>query len=216
MKCQNCKCQVSSEFKHSFTTNCCPKCGSSIMKKEVKELFLKMDNVLQQENNDIGDLAIWLVDTYLPSILPKSETDQDTSTITSSQEIVETNAVNEAVTVTKKQSILNKNNKEQQLIDKDRTSLFAKRAGVDRIKYETLVKDIQSDGLAAGDIGDDSFDDVSDFETIDEPLSDYDINAVENLFTVPSNKFDLSEIKKLQRLEELSSNGSVGLIKRSS
>src|SRR5271165_477224 len=81
MKCQNCSCQVSADFKHSFTMNCCPKCGKTLMQEDVQDLYLKMAKVLEKENNDIGDVAIWFINHYLPTIKIKSSDIKEDSAI---------------------------------------------------------------------------------------------------------------------------------------
>lgn len=228
MKCKNCNCQVSSDFKHSFTTNICPKCGQTLMKNDVKDLFLKMSDVLSHNDNDIGDLAIWFVDTYLKTSttaieeveLPKvvSETSSDEST--EEVELPLPKPKKPAVKVNRSQS--QTADKEHSLLSADRTKLFSKRAGVDKIKYETLIKDIQG-GLTPRDSSDihdssDIGDDAGDFGDFNEtPLSNREMQSVAGLFETPDNSvMNYSEIEKIQKLEQLAITGSVGKIRRSS
>jgi hypothetical protein len=231
MKCKNCNCQVSSDFKHSFTTNVCPKCGQTLMTNDVKELFLKMSEVLVKNNNDIGDLAIWFVDTYLTVEKDNTKSESESESLTVSEESQESTeetvpallpkVKKPAVKVTRTQ--LQDPNKEQSLLSADRTKLFSKRAGVDKIKYETIVKDIQG-GLApqdsmdmedTGDIGDGDGGEYNDFNEV--PLSNREMQSVASLFeSQDSGTMSYGEIEKIQKLEQLAITGSVGKIRRSS
>lgn len=224
MKCKNCNCQVSADFKHSFTTNVCPKCGQTLMQNDVKNLFLKMSDVLDKNDNDIGDLAIWFVDTYFRT--DKNEMMEVTEPIANEPQMqIEIEEAlpapapkikKPAVKVTRTQS--QTVDKEQSLLSQDRTNLFSKRAGVDKIKYETLVKDIQGgfvpqEPMDMNDMGDDSGD-FGDFN--ETPLSNREMQSVAGLFEAPESAVNYNEIEKLQKLEQLAITGSVGKIRRSS
>lgn len=199
MKCQNCDCQVSSEFKYSLTNNCCPKCGQSIMTREVKELFSQMERVLEKNENDLGELAVWLVKNYKPE--------------TASEEQV-ANKLNEQVqeqVVEKKKPSPIKTSKEQAPTN-ERAAMFSKRAGVDKIKFETLIRDIQG--------SDESYSQNEDYvegDQNDVTLTDNEINeVVSDLFNEPDNPaITISELQRIQKLEQMANTGSVGMIRRS-
>jgi len=225
MKCKNCNCQVSADFKHSFTTNCCPKCGQTMMQEDVKDLYIQMNNILSQDGNDLGDLAIWLVNTRHSKVIQSSTNDLQVEV----KELEPPDAPEEEVTqsvaapVKKPVSKVRRTqtaDKEHSLLSTDRANLFSKRAGVDKIKYETLIKDIQGELVAEptdmNDIGDgDGGDeDMSSFNA--DPLSNHEIRAMSGLFETPDSQMNYNEIEKIQKLEQLAMTGSVGKIRRSS
>jgi hypothetical protein len=225
MKCQSCNCQVSSEFTFAFSTNCCPKCGKPMMQEDVKTLFLKIDNVMKQNGNDLADLAAWLVSNYEPATkqeeVIQSPVEENVESVTTQftptadEEVTE---VVEAKPVKPKPIKTSREQKEQQILSPERKNIFAKRAGVDKIKFETLVKDIQGTAISepmAADEGDHyEGEEAMDFEG--NPLSRHEIQSVASLFDVPdTGRMDISELQKLQKLEQLSVTGSIGKIRRS-
>src|SRR5690606_4339816 len=114
-----------------------------------KILFSKMKSVLEKDNNDLGDLAVWFYSTYLV----KTESQTDNLTEGKAREEQQINIAQESndekpVKPTKSNNVKNTNNM---------ASVFAKRAGVDKIKIETIIKDIQ--GTTSQTLNDDSFDD---------------------------------------------------------
>ncbi len=227
MKCKNCNCQVSSDFKHSFTTNCCPKCGQTMMQEDVKDLYLKMTDILNKEGNDLGDVAIWFVNTHHAKIAQTDEGENEEvyNPIIQVEGDVESVELSPPVSkpVAKKLAPKVKRaisgSQEHSLLSADRANLFSKRAGVDKIKYETIVKDIQG-GLISNasedmnDIGDGE-ENFASFN--EEPLSSREMQSMAGLFEGPaSGQMDYLEIEKLQKLEQLAMTGSLGKIKRSS
>jgi len=219
MKCKNCNCQVSSDFQHSFTTNCCPKCGQTMMQEDVKDLYLQMTTILNKDGNDLGDLAIWLVNTHRSKIVQKEEVGLDTETDSEIEPRAQDTEVEELVKVVKKPTPkVKRTDKEQSLLSADRANLFSKRAGVDKIKYETLVKDIQGGLVSQASEDTNDIGDGEDFAPFNEvPLSNREMQSMAGLFETPDNgQMNYAEIEKLQKLEQLSMTGSLGLIKRSS
>lgn len=220
MKCKNCACQVSSDFKHSFMINCCPKCGKQIMTEDVKNLFIQMDHVLAREGNDMGDLAVWFVDNFLkkPEIIPLVDSPtQDVQVVTQEITLHDTPLSTEQNVVNKKPTPIKRTQAETNP-NTERANLFAKRAGVDKIKYETLVRDIQGVSEISAtdsDIGDgDQEQDILDENYV--PLSDREMHTMSGLFNAPEeNSIDFTELQKIQKLEQLSMTGSLGKIKRS-
>lgn len=217
MKCQSCNCAVSSEFTFAFSTNCCPKCGKTMMQEDVQTLFLQIDNVMKQNGNDLGDLAAWLVSNFKPKT-----TEKDNDVVTP-EPIEPEQAVSVAADVeitdvqppkVKKPAPI-KTAKDQQILSPERKNLFAKRAGVDKIKFETLVKDIR--GIPTSEpSSDEDFDNVESVEFDETPLSRHEMQTVANLFDEPdSGHTDFSEIQKIQKLEQLANTGSIGKVRRS-
>jgi hypothetical protein len=228
MKCKNCDCQVSSDFKHSFTTNCCPKCGQTMMQEDVKDIYLQMSDILNKEGNDLGDVAIWLVNTHHSKITQFDESEEHVlepiieieGTVESIEEplpVLKPAVKKPAPKVKRTQS----GTQEHSLLSQDRTNLFSKRAGVDKIKYETIVKDIQG-GLishASEDMNDIGDGEESFAPFNEEPLSNREMQSMAGLFEGPgtsNGQIDYLEIEKLQKLEQLAMTGSIGKIKRSS
>lgn len=213
MKCQNCTCLVSSDFKHAIQTNCCPKCGKTIMGENVQVLYTRMQKVLSEEGNDLGDLAVWFVRNYLT----KSNTAEQIST-QSEDTKVDAEILQE--TEVKQITPFHKTTQDRKLLTTDRTSLFAKRAGVDKIKFETLVKDIQgvgSEDQFMGTEGSEDFDlNNETYEFNNVPLSKGEMRQMSGLFNMPNDEINFSELQKLQKLEQLATTGSVGKIRRSS
>lgn len=225
MKCKNCNCQVSSDFQHAFTTNCCPKCGETIMNVNVQDLYLKMNEVLRKNNNDIGDLAVWFVNTYIVTPAQAFEemelvSHKEAESPEHQEQVEQHDLPQLPKKPAHKVHRTSNSNKEQMLLPSERTNLFAKRAGVDKIKYETLVKDIQGAPTSIDDtsIDDESFED-SDMEEEpfnDTPLSNREMQSVVGLFEEPEKAVDFTEIQKIQKLEQLATTGSIGKIRRSS
>ena len=205
-----------------------------MMQEDVRDLFVKIDNVMKENGGDLAELAVWLVANYKPtteasepSPLEEGEEDKkETSTdiseevvqkiVTYSDEDIVHSATAPEPKVKKPAPI--KTAKEQQILNPERTNLFAKRAGVDKIKYETLVKDIQGSGshqsMAEEDSDFDTEGDMTDFDG--SPLSRHEIQTVASLFDTPdSGRMDISELQKIQKLEQLAVTGSVGKIRRS-
>lgn len=218
MKCISCNCPVPTDFKYSFTINQCPKCGKSIMKDDVKDLFFKIDNFLTNNNNDYGDLTVWLINEYIPNVVDKFQSEPTSDT---SAEPTDTNIdINESEV---KPEVVNRSMQEPtKKIDTSRANLFAKRAGVDKIKYETIVKDIQgkneSNDLDISNIESEDVD-FSDNVGIDDekPLSSNEMKHISSLFeNKDSGSIDFNELQKLQKAEQLSMTGAVGKIRRSS
>ena len=134
-------------------------------------------------------------------------------------------------TLSTKEQVLDSSNVEGKILPNDRTEIFAKRAQVNKIKKSTdkvsnILKQIQQtdDIDESGDL--ESDDDLSAYEDLPftenlAPLNRFELNDIENDnifgFTEPptSKAITIDEIKRIQRLEEMSS-GSVGIIKRSS
>lgn len=228
MKCKNCNCKVSSEFQHAFETNCCPKCGQTLMLEDVKSMFLKITNLLENKDNDIGDVAIWLVDTFKQTAQLSVVDEQIVATTvplvsqpdeTNNDIIKNPNRKPPAKIARSAQTT----DKEQFLLPPDRANLFSKRAGVDKLKYKTIVKDIQGDINSQSssddyDLGSAEGGDDKDFVEYDgTPLSHKEIQSMSNLFEdTTDNQSSFLEIEKLQKLEQLAINGSVGKIRRSS
>jgi hypothetical protein len=232
MKCQNCNCQVSSEFTFAFTTNCCPKCGKTMMHEDVKTLYLKIEEVMKKSDNDLGDLAVWLVNNYKFKTTELVEDVVETSEMVQREETLPVETMTDTVTIDVEMTPLepkvkkpapiktSREQKDQSMLSPERKNLFAKRAGVDKIKFETLVKDIQGNSMIDSSfddnsVGDYESEDMSDFN--DAPLSRHEIHTVASLFDIPdAGKTDFTEIQKIQKLEQLAVTGSVGKIRRSS
>lgn len=223
MRCKNCNCPVSSNFEHAYTTNCCPKCGQQMMTLDVKSLFSKMQKVLHQDENDVGDLAVWFVDTYFKE--PESVNIQGTSEeallsqAPPSLDDPELSVSLITKQVGKKPTPIKRGGQPTNA-SAERANMFAKRAGVDKIKFETLIKDIQGESELNSDIeySDNSAEDNSPFPEAKNrpPLSDQEIHMVEGLFDVEEGPTNFAEIQKLQKIEQLNMSGSLGKIKRSS
>lgn len=221
MKCKSCDCQVSAEFKHAIETNCCPKCGKTIMDTNVQGLLIKMNEVLRTNNNDIGALAVWFSNTYL-SDSEDADRREDTSTADDQGEIVED--IQEERKPSKKtppRKIQRSTaaSKEQSSEMAERAALITKRAGIDKSKYERLVRDIQEESFSALnssdvmlDAGEDS---DSDMDINTTPLSSNDIRSIEGLFDEPEKPITFNEIQRLQKIEQLATTGAVGKIRRS-
>lgn len=225
MKCQSCNCQVSSEFTFAVSTNCCPKCGKPMMQEDVKTLFLKIDDLMKQNGNDLVDLASWLVLNYKPTTMQEESvqppTEEKVESVTAQftpmddEESVE---VAEPKPIKPKAIKTSREQKEQQILSPERKNIFAKRAGVDKIKFETLVKDIQG-APSSEPMMPEEGDYYEAEESVDfdgNPLSRHEIQSVASLFDVPdTGRMDISELQKLQKLEQLSVTGTIGKIRRS-
>ena len=220
MKCQNCSCQVSSSFKHSFTMNCCPKCGKTLMQENVQDLYLKISKVLEQEDNDIGDVAIWFINHYLPTVKLKSnDITEEISTDSQDDQMPISPKLKKAPSPIKKAQ-------DPSLLSPERAQLFTKRAGIDKTKYDKLVKDIQSGGLTSSTMVDSSdIGDMSDAENYggsglsdDTQISDHELQTAISMVDVGQKNAPTSftEIEKLQKFEQMEMTGSIGKIRRSS
>ena len=154
MKCKNCTCQVSSDFKHAFATNCCPKCGKFLMDNNVQDLFIKINDLLLSNDNDIGELAYWLVNVYhstsesseAPSEASQKLSEEPIEQAESSMQVQEPKKPAHKV---QRSSGLNTTADASAKQASNRAALFSKRAGIDKSKYEKLVKDIQNDSMLA-------------------------------------------------------------------
>jgi hypothetical protein len=194
------------------------------MPLQVKSLYASIQKFMSKDNNDIGDLAVWLVESYLPAATQDSDKELVASLQGDDSDSSEDDDVVEApVEVVKPKKVIKPIVKanEQKLLDQDRTSLFSKRAGVDKIKFETIVRDIQGnlaskDDDYSDDSGQDDYQEsFGDFN--ETPLSRFEMNEVASLFEpADSGATDFSEIEKLHKIEQLSMTGSIGKIKRSS
>jgi len=243
MKCYNCKCQVSSDFKYAFSTNCCPKCGDFLMPVEVKSLYVKIQDFLNKDNNDIGDLIVWFHSEFIAN-KNENNSSQVNEELEAKTEINETivevgldenlediqvQEYADATLMFKKPKHSPKKiqtQKEQSLLSQERTNLFAKRAGLDKLdqnknKYDNIIKDIQSssDDSLNDDMGYSEYNSDETYEEFESPnsspLSRQEIQSVANLFDTPEQSTDFNEIQKIQKLEQLAITGSVGVIRRS-
>lgn len=224
MKCQACQCEVSSEFTYSIDSNCCPKCGNQLMVSEVKLLLDELRVPFEQNNNDLVELIKYLVANFNIS-KNKKETVRD-------QTIDELQVIENKTELEPHVGAIATNINEQveetniKLLEPQRVSLFAKRAGVDKIqmekpnKFNSIVQHIQ------GKLSDEAISSNEENESVlyddDSPLSRNEIHAMNDLFGSSSNqspvgdlKFNLDERKKVDRIQQLSMMGSVGKIKRS-
>jgi hypothetical protein len=195
-----------------------------MMQEDVKTLFLKIDDVMKQNGNDLADLAAWLVSNYKPTTMQaepveslKEEKVEPVTTQFTPMDDEESVEVEEPKPIKPKPIKTSKEQKEQQILSPERKNIFAKRAGVDKIKFETLVKDIQGTPMSEPMMAEDG--DYEGEESVDfdgNPLSRHEIQSVASLFDVPdTGRMDISELQKLQKLEQLSVTGSVGKIRRS-
>lgn len=217
MKCQSCSCPISSDFKYAYVTNCCPKCGGSLMNKQEQDLLLRIEEVLK-EGNDLGDLAVWCVKTFLSDVLPvtPAEVHQEV------KEVIETKEVNKLIPKSppKKIKLISVQQEDKVLLTPEQTSVFAKRAGVDLLnkdksKYATLIKDIQGEELTLEsneDYDEDNYEEIAEVST--EPLSQQEIHSVASIFDAPAANTHFSEIERLQKLEQMEMTGAVGRIRR--
>jgi hypothetical protein len=192
---------------------------------DVKTLYAQMENVLQQNNNDIGDLAVWFVENYFKNSdsLPALKDENMVFVEGNKQD------ADEVIDTSKKLKInkpIQRSKQQHNINQSDRVSLFAERAGVakiikqDKSKLGSIVKDIQGD-LESDFINDEvtsnSEENYAMFEENSIPLSGGELMTMNSLFDTPSNGglVDFNELQKLQKIEELSMTGSVGKIKRS-
>lgn len=232
MLCQNCNCKISSEFKYSIITNCCPKCGKQMMSSLIKDIYKQILSILDKDDNDLGDVAIWFSKFY------KLNSESSNIELTHTQELVDNSNIEsiednideniKSKPISKPKPIMRTNAKSPQLVN--RAELFNKRAGVniDNKKIKSLIEDIQ--GVAKSDIDLVNDNDIIDDDTVNmdelngsnevdegkiSPLSQYELNAVSNMFdSPPSNETNYSEIEKLKKIEQFAETGSIGLIKR--
>lgn len=216
MHCQTCNSNIPNTFKYALNSNRCPGCGKTIMTNEVKNLWTELDTILSQAENDVGDVAIWLLSQYQLtklSDLPKQQEITETVPVEQNKEEI----VPEAKPMKLPAIKLTSSNEGQPLLDQDRINEFKKRSGVDKIKYETMVQHIQQ----GTDIGD-GFINTSNADAVDiidgetSELGGGELDSVGEVFTAPDfNPFDRTELKRIQRLEEMQSSGQVGKIRRS-
>ncbi len=213
MKCQSCQCLVPSDFTHSYHKNCCPKCGKSLMEKDVQKLWIELNDVLSQENNDVGDLAVYLYSKFSPKEEIKTEEIKVSESLPEVEgDIIFAKDFNKP----KKSFALTSNPMKPASLPKEdpnkeaneRRKVFAKRAGIDSSKYEELVKHIK--GERKSDIGGGASFDISEgaeelddgnYEDIDTaPLSPEEMGAISNLFDTPED--NMEELDKLRKFEE--------------
>ncbi len=224
MHCQSCNIAVPSNFKFAFTSNRCPSCGKTIMSNEVKALWQQFDDILSKENHDMGDIAVWLMGNFKLVKLSDLPTEETTPEVPAPVEAVKPVApVHKDPPVRHQPTPLPTSVEGRPLLDPARVQLFKKRSGVDKIKYETMVKNIQGD-VNEVDIGDGTLSSSSSFEgretLIEEgaSVSEHELEMAKDIVAQSGNVggvLDISELKRIQRLEQMEMNGSVGLIKRS-
>lgn len=220
MLCHNCNCKISDEFKYSITTNCCPKCGQSMMTDDTRQIYESIIKIMDKPDNDLGDVAVWISKKFLKSENESTEVNLETN----DEELppVATRANVMAPKPVRRSS--------GEIVSKptnDRTALFAKRAGLEN-KFQSLIKDIQGEPDIeesqedSEDIG--NAEDMAAYEEMhrkyaNSSFSQEELDAVVNQFDIappPSPNTTFSEIQKIQKLEQLASTGSLGMIRRSS
>lgn len=189
------------------------------MNSDVKELYAEIQEVMSENNNDVGDLAVWLIKTYLPSHLSASSAESNDE----SSPPVQTDG---EVTVPRaKPTPLKKSTEQQSLLAPERTDIFRKRAGVDKIKYETLISHIQGgSSLEGSDIGGNFTPDADDpmiASTVDDtPMSYNELSQIGGLVNssvpkLPANSLlEIERLQRLQKYQELSDSGTIGRVGR--
>lgn len=176
------------------------------MIEDVKILWSKMEKILAIPGNDMGDVAVWFVNSYL------------TRNSSSGLDPLPTEAI---IDVTGSPAIEASQHQLPakpvgRVVQNDRANLFAKRAGVDKLmhdpgrKMSDLVKDIQASSE------DSALDNTYQDDLQSEDFTNSDVSSVNSLFTLPPDANQIDEIQKLQKLEQLQTTGSLGKIRRSS
>jgi Zn-finger nucleic acid-binding protein len=203
MLCNTCKEDVSSKFAHALSVNICPMCGGSIIDARLQTILNALKLVMEETKEYPEQVADWLFSNYQ---FKKFDPNEAPIQFNSGGA---TPAHRSPITVSRSaEDVL----KPEKMVP---TSVFASRAGTDRIKKTVdFIKGGSSGGAAHPSefVGVDA--EYADEPAFDDsgiaPLDSKGANDLQDIFSNPPSSQDM----EIQRLKKLRASAGGGTFRR--